>query len=305
LLVAALCAATAGAVEPASHPPTLADVLAATKPTDWHPLDPDETLYLEFARGRVVIELAPVFAPRHVANIKALVRARYFDGLEFLRVQDNYVVQWGDPNADARTGDAAVPRAIPTAVRKLKAEFTVPLSSARPFVALPDRDGYAAQTGFVGDFPAARDPRLGSAWLTHCYGTVGVGRDDDIDSGSGTELYVVIGASPRWLDRNVTVVGRVVEGMEWLASLPRGHGPQGFYERNEQRLPIDRVRLASEVPPEQRSRLEILRTDTPAFAAVIEARRNRRETWYKVPAGYIDVCSVPIPVRPIRTPPAE
>lgn len=291
----ASCATAPGA--PAKKPLTMGDVLAASKPADWHPLDPENTLYLELQSGRVVLELAPAFAPNHVANIKALVREKYFDGLAILRSQDNYVVQWGDPNADARAGDKDQPRAIKTARAKLKAEFTIPLAHRMPFTALPDADGYAAQTGFSGDFASARDAKLGQAWLTHCYGTLGVGRDLDVDSGGGSELYVVIGSSPRWLDRNITVVGRVVRGMELLSVLPRGTGALGFYEKPEQRVPIVRVRVAADVPEAQRSHLELMRTDTQAFADLVESRRNRRDDWYKVPAGHIDVCSVPIPVR--------
>ena len=282
---------------PASKPPTMADVIAASKPTDWHALDPKNTLYLELASGRVVMELAPGFAPKHVANIKTLVREKYFDGLAILRSQDNYVVQWGDPDSD----DAAKKRSVGSAQEKLKAEFTIPLSKEFAFTLLPDRDGYAPQTGFAGDFPAARDQTTNTAWLTHCYGTVGVGRDIDVDSGGGTELYVVIGASPRWLDRNITVAGRVVQGMELLSTLPRGTGALGFYEKPEQRVPIKSIRLAADVPEKERTNLEVMRTDTPTFAALVESRRNRRDEWYKVPAGYIDVCSVPIPVRVIGT----
>ena len=280
---------------PADKPPTMADVIAASKPADWHALDPQNTLYLELASGRIVMELAPAFAPKHVANIKTLVHEKYFDGLAILRSQDNYVVQWGDPASD----DAAKKRSVGSAHEKLKAEFTIPLSKELPFTLLPDRDGYAPQTGFSGDFPAARDPKTNTAWLTHCYGTIGVGRDVDVDSGGGTDLYVVIGASPRWLDRNITVVGRVVQGMELLSTLPRGTGALGFYEKPEQRVPIKSIRLAADVPANERANLEVLRTDTPTFTALIEARRNRRDEWYKVPAGYIDVCSVPIPVRTI------
>lgn len=276
-------------------PPTMADVLATAKPSDWHALDPQNTLYLELGSGRVVIELAPAFAPRHVANIKTLVHDKYFDGLAILRSQDNYVVQWGDPDSE----DQAKRRSFGSAQEKLKAEFTIPLSKDLLFTVLPDRDGYAAQTGFSGDFPVARDPKANVAWMTHCYGTVGVGRDLDVDSGSGAELYVVIGASPRWIDRNITVVGRVVQGMELLSTLPRGTGALGFYEKPEQRVPIKSIRLAADVPKKDRTELEVLRTDTPTFTALVESRRNRRDEWYKVPAGYIDVCSVPIPVRPI------
>jgi len=277
-----------------AKPPTMAEVIAASKSSDWHALDPQNTLYLELASGRVVMELAPAFAPRHVANIKTLVHEKYFDGLAILRAQDNYVVQWGDPDSD----NAAKKRSVGSAQEKLKAEFTIPLSKELPFTLLPDRDGYAPQTGFSGDFAAARDPKARTTWLTHCYGSIGVGRDVDVDSGGGTELYVVIGAA-RWLDRNITVVGRVVQGMELLSTLPRGTGALGFYEKPEQYVPIRSVRLAADVPEQERANLEVLRTDTPTFAALIESRRNRHDEWYKVPAGYVDVCSVPIPVRTI------
>jgi cyclophilin family peptidyl-prolyl cis-trans isomerase len=285
---------------PAKKPLTTADVLAASKPAEWHALDPENTIYLELKSGRVVLELAPAFAPNHVANIKALAREKYFDGLAILRSQDNYVVQWGDPNADARAGDKDQPRAMKTAKAKLNAEFTVPLASKVPFTALPDVDGYAAQTGFSGDFASARDPKLGQAWLTHCYGTLGVGRDVDVNSGGGAELYVVIGSAPRWLDRNITVVGRVIKGMELLSVLPRGTGTLGFYEKPEQRVPVVSVRVAADVPEAERSHLEVLRTDTPSFTNFVEARRNRRDDWYKVPAGHVDVCGVAIPVREIK-----
>ncbi len=285
------------AADAPKKPPTTADVIAASQPSDWHALDPQNTLYLDLPAGRVVIELAPAFAPNHTKNIKALVAEKYFDGLQILRAQDNYVVQWGDPHADARAEDKDKPKPIRNAQRTLKAEFTIPQSKELPFTPLPDRDGYAPQTGFSGDFAAARDPKTNTAWLTHCYGTVGVGRDLDADSGGGTELYVVIGSSPRWLDRNITVVGRVVQGIEILSTMPRGTGPLGFYEKAEQRVPVTSIRLAADVPESERVNLEVMRTDTPTFAALVESRRNRKDEWYKVAAGYVDVCGVTIPVR--------
>ena len=117
------------------------------------------------------------------------------------------------------------------------------------------------------------------------------------DSGSGTELYVVIGHAPRQLDRNVTVVGRVLRGIELLASLPRGTGAMGFYDPPSERIPIRSVRLASDLPSEARTPLEVLRTDTPSFQALIESRRNRPDEWYLHQSDHIDLCNVPIPVR--------
>jgi peptidylprolyl isomerase len=278
----------------AAKPLTMSDVLAAAKASDWHALDPENTLYLELHGGRVVIELAPAFTPRHAANIKALAREHYYDGLAILRSQDNYVVQWGDPHADARAEDKDQPRAIKSAQRTLKAEFTTPISNDIAFTRLPDVDGYAPQSGFSGDFWSARDPQKHETWLTHCYGAVGVGRDLDSDSGGGTELYVVIGNAPRHLDRNITVAGRVVQGMELLSVLPRGTGPPGFYEKAEQRVPITSIRVAADVPANERTNLEVLRTDTPTFTALVEGRPNRRRDGLKVPAGYGELWNVPI-----------
>ena len=280
--------ASTSARAPLVHlPPTEARVLAESKPSDWRPLDPQNTLYVQLPAGRVVIELAPRFAPQYVANIKKLVREHYFDGLAIERVQDNFVAQWGDPDHS---------RSLGTAEKTLPAEF---IASSRdlPFTPLPDPDTYAPEVGFAGEFPAARDPKIGREWLVHCYGMVGAGRDDDVESGNGSEIYAVIGHAPRQLDRNVALVGRVVEGMELLSSLPRGSGQLGFYTSRERRVPIESIRVAADVPADQRSRLEVLRTDSRAFAQFIEARRNRRDSWYKVPAGRIDVCNVPIPAR--------
>lgn len=272
----------------AHAPPTEARVLAASQPSDWHPLDPQDTLYVQLPAGRVVIELAPQFAPQYVANIKKLVRAHYFDGLAIERVQDDFVVQWGDADHTRSLGEAQ---------KTLPAEFIVS-SREVPFTALPDPDTYAPEVGFAGDFPAARDAKIGREWLVHCYGMVGAGRDEDVDSGNGSELYAVIGQAPRQLDRNITLVGRVVRGMQLLSSLPRGTGSLGFYAKGEPRILIESIRVAADLPQSERMRLEVLRTDTHTFAALVEARRNRRDAWYKVPAGRIDVCNVPIPVRP-------
>ncbi|HYX73060.1 MAG TPA: peptidylprolyl isomerase [Steroidobacteraceae bacterium] len=277
----------APAPETAHRPPTAAEVLAASTASDWRALDPQNTLYLELASGRVVIELMPQFAPNHVANVLALTRGRYFDGLAIVRAQDNYVVQWGDPDGKKSVGAAH---------RTLPAEFERPLRGLS-LTRLPDPDTYAAEVGFVDDFPVAADPASGRAWLVHCYGMLGAGRDTDVDSGGGTELYVVIGQAPRHLDRNVTLFGRVAYGMERLAVIPRGTGPLGRYEHVEQYVPLTSMRVAADVPPAQRTNLEVLRTDTPTFLSYLEARRNRHEEWFKVPAGHVDVCNVPLPVR--------
>ncbi|MEO7199057.1 MAG: peptidylprolyl isomerase, partial [Dokdonella sp.] len=149
-------------------------------------------------------------------------------------------------------------------------------------------------------FPVARDPDSGKSWLAHCYGMLGAGRDNDAESGSGAELYVVIGQAPRQLDRNIALVGRVIDGMPLLSALPRGEGPMGFYARAAQHVPIRAVHVAADLPAEQRSAIEILRTDSSTFSRWVESRRNRRDAWYLSPAGKIDVCNIATPVRTIR-----
>ena len=288
VLAAVVLAAPALSADQPTPPRTMAEVLAASTPADWRALDPQNTLYLQLASGRVVIELAPAFAPEHVANLRTLVRQKYFDGLGVIRSQENYVVQWGDPEGKRSLGNARA---------TLPPEFTMPLRADLPFTRLPDPDGYAPEVGFSGGFPAARNPAAGEAWLAHCYGMVGAGRGNEPESGNSSELYVVIGHAPRQLDRNIALVGRVVQGMELLSVLPRGTGPLGFYEQPSQHVPITSVRLAADLPEAERARIEVLRTDTATFAALVEARRNRRDDWYKVPAGYIDLCNVPLPVR--------
>jgi len=273
---------------------TVSEILGATTADDWRSLDPENTLYLELPAGRVIIEVAPDFAPSHVANVKALVREKYFDGLAIVRVQDNYVVQWADPEAEKL--DRARP--IRTAKRTLPPEFDRSFDRKIPFTPLTDGDVYVREVGFsAAGFPVARDRSRGKMWLIHSYGMVGAGRDNAPDSGGGAELYAVIGQAPRHLDRNVTLFGRVVMGMELLSALPRGSGAMGFYAKPEQRIPIKEMRVASDVAPDQRSVVEILRTDTRTFQAYLEARRNRREEWFINRANHIDISNIPIPAR--------
>jgi cyclophilin family peptidyl-prolyl cis-trans isomerase len=294
LLAGALAAASASAAADVKTPParpTVSELVKASKSADWRPLDPENTIYMDIPGGRVVIELAPAFAPNHAKNIRALAREGYFDGLAIIRSQDNFVVQWGEPDEEKN------PRALKNAKAKLKAEFTAPLTSVPGFTALPERDGYAPQVGHAGGFPAARDPKKGEAWLVHCYGMVGVGRDNDADSGGGTSLYVVTGHAPRHLDRNITVVGRVIAGMPLLSTLPRGPAPMGFYDKPGMQVPIASFKMAADVPDAERSHFEVMRTDSAAYKAVVEAQRNRGGPWTKVAAGHVELCNAPIPVR--------
>ncbi len=294
-LAAALIATSAwadrqpGALQ--ASPVSASEIIAKSPASDWRAVDDSHTLYIELPAGRVIIELDPRYTPLHVKNIETMVREHFYDGLPVERSQDNYVVQWGDPDGKKRLGSAQA---------RVEAEFTRSIDPKMEFTRLKDADTYAPQTGFSHGFPAARDPTSNESWLVHCYGMVGVARDNDRTTGSGSELYAVNGQAPRHLDRNVAVVGRVVKGMELLSVMPRGTAPLGFYASPDQWTPIKSVRLASDLPAEQRTRLEVMRTDSDSFARVIEAKRNRPEPWFHVKADRIDVCNVAIPTREVK-----
>jgi cyclophilin family peptidyl-prolyl cis-trans isomerase len=292
-----LCAAAAwlalSCLLPAHAAATVAQVLERSPAADWRPLDPQNTLVMDLSAGQVVIELAPRFAPRHVANLRTLAHEGYWDGLAILRVQDNYVTQWGDPNAESP--EKAKP--LGSAAKTLPAEFSVPLKGL-PLQRLPDADGWAPVNGFVDGMPVAADPRSGRAWLAHCYGMVGAGRDMARDSSNGTELYAVIGQSPRGLDLNISVVGRVLQGMDKLAALPRGTADMGFYAQPEQRTTIQRLRLLADMPEAERPALDVLRTDSNTWRALLDARRVRREDWFVHSPRHIGLCNATVPTRP-------
>lgn len=289
LALSCLLPVLAGAATPYRSPQQILDASAAS---DWRTPDPASLLYMDLPAGRVIIELAPQFAPRHVANIQTFAREHFWDGTSIYRSQDNFVVQFGDADAD----DAAKAKPFGSAARKLPAEFERASAGLKVSV-LPDRDGWAAQTGFVDGFPVGQDPQAGKAWLAHCYGMLGAGRSNEEDSSIGAELYVVTGQSPRQLDRNITLVGRVLKGMELLSATPRGPAPMGFYADPKLRTPIVSIRRASDVPVAERTPIQVLRTDSKTFADTVEARRNRVDDFYKRPAGHIDLCNVPVPVR--------
>ncbi|WP_447733727.1 peptidylprolyl isomerase [Rhodanobacter soli] len=297
-LTSSLLALPALAAEQAKPTPTAKEILARSTPAEWRTPDPQNMLFMQLPTGRVVIELAPDFTPLHAANIRTLVRGHYFDGLAIIRVQDNFVTQWGDPNDD-ENGDKSKIRSLGKASKTLPPEFTRAIDPKLPWTALPDGDVYAPEVGFSEGFPMGRDPAGGQEWVAHCYGTVGVARDVAPETGSGSSLYAVIGQARR-LDHNLAVAGRVLDGMPLLSGLPRGPEPMGFYTKPQQRVTIESVRLAADMPAKDRPAIQVLRTDSASFAALVEAKRNGRNAFYPRPAGKIDLCSIDVPVREVK-----
>jgi peptidylprolyl isomerase len=279
---------------PPQKPKTPSEIVAEAPKNAWKPIHPDDVLIVELANGgRVYIQLAPEFAPMHVANIRALARGNWWDGATIYRVQDNYVVQWGNNESDKPLPAGVVAKPPAEYHRALSGLAVHPIGYA---------DAYAPRAGYALGWPIGYDPKAGTANLTHCYGYVGVGRDLSPDTGTGGELYAVIGHAPRHLDRNIAVVGRVIEGIEHLSSLPRGTEALGFYKDKAQHVPIARVTLAALPGTAQAAEFQYMDTSSPTFAAYVRARANRNDDFFIRPAGGVDVCNAPVPVRRVRRP---
>lgn len=286
MLLAGLIAASAGPALADALPGVKsgADILAETTAEDWRRLDPEETLYIELERGRVVVALSTALGRAHSERIKALAREKFYDGLSFYRVIDGFVAQGGDLFETRKSAHAS----------PLAAQFEEKVGKDFAFARMPDRDGFARRVGFVESLPAGYDPKTKTAWLLHCAGAIALGRNDGKDT-AATEFYVAL-QPQRYLDRNMTVFGRAVAGMEHLQALRRvapAETPEGDLGEK-----IVAMRVAADVPESERSDFEILRSDRPAFLAYAEARRNRPEAFFHYRPDHLDVCQFPTPVRP-------
>ena len=291
-----------------AHAKSPAEIVAEAPANDWVEVPAEDLLVMTLPNTaqhgvrRVVIQLAPApFAQGWVNNIRLLAQAQWWDGLAITRVQDNYVAQWGDPDGE----NPATARALPPGLRQMpEADYVVrgqlPQSKGMEEVFLP-RNTASNWSNFYKGWPVAGAQINGKPqnWLVHCYGMVGVGRNLSPDTGTGAELYAVIGHAPRHLDRNIAVVGRVVQGIEHLSSLPRGTAALGFYANPKERTRIDTLRLVSDLPLTERPRFAVLASDSASFQAYAQARANRRDAFFNIPAGGADVCNIPVPIRQI------
>ncbi|HEU5481789.1 MAG TPA: peptidylprolyl isomerase [Sphingomicrobium sp.] len=285
-----LLALTAATQAPTAKPKTPTEIVSEAPASAWLTIPADDLLVIQLAGGgRVIIQLAPAFAPVHVANIRALAKASWWDKAAIYRVQDNYVVQWGKNESEDPLPAGVVAKPPAEYARSLKGLNIHPLGYP---------DAYAPAAGYALGWPVGYDPKGETANLTHCYGYVGVGRDLSPDTGTGGELYAVIGHAPRHLDRNIAVVGRVISGIENMSSLPRGTEALGFYKERSQDVPIASARLASDLPAAERPSFQHLDTDSAAFAAYVRARANRQDDFFIRPAGGADLCNAAVPVRP-------
>lgn len=300
-------------------PATPASIVAEAAAGEWERIAADDLLVMELAPAAsgearsVVIQLLPApLARGWVENIRTLARGHWWDGTSIYRVVDNWVAQWGD-GEDERADPKPLPEglnvvpeseyvasnaAVADAEANWEAMAQALLGNSSASMQVPGFDGsspYAEDEYFFRGWPLAAGDN--AVWPIHCYAAVGVARDLSPDTGTGAELYAVIGHAPRQLDRNIAVVGRVIVGIEHLAILPRGTGEAGVYATPEEHTPIVSVRLASELPEASRPRFEYLASDSSSFARYVAVRANRRDEFYRVPAGGVDICNVQVPIR--------
>ncbi|PHS22574.1 MAG: peptidylprolyl isomerase [Robiginitomaculum sp.] len=260
---------------------------------DWRPVDSQNLLLIKTAYGDVAVELNPEFAPKHSQRLRDLAKAHFYDGLSFYRVIDGFVAQGGREEG-----------ALPD-WPELKNENDR-AAEGLAFVPTGSPDLYAPEAGHVGGFAAAQNSKTGRAWLMHCVGAMAMARDTDPDTGDA-EFYIVIGPGTRYLDRNLTIFGRVIDGMEFIQKLNRGKRPinSGVIGDKAKRDPIISITLAADLPEAERPAFEVMRTQGQAFADYKTSKQVRdAEFFYRRPPEVIEACNVQAPVRRVGEPEA-
>jgi peptidylprolyl isomerase len=257
----------------------------------WRQVDPDNLVFIDVFEGEVAIELNPLFAPETVGQFRKLVQEGFYDGLSFYRVIDGFVAQGGD---GSDLGELSL-------VPLIDAEFERELSDEMEFTSVQENDLFAPETGFVDGFAAARDVTENKVWLTHCPGVVAMARNDGTDS-SRTDFYFVIGQAPRYLDRNMNIFGRVIHGMDVVQKIRRGPvNENGIIQDETASSRIRGMRLASDIPKEERLSAFVTDTNSKGFEKTLKSRRNRKQKFFHhKPPRVLDVCQVPVPARVTR-----
>ncbi|MBE0367249.1 peptidylprolyl isomerase [Pseudoalteromonas aurantia] len=252
-------------------------------PSDaWRTVESENIIKFELATGAVYIELNTQLAPMHVLNMKKLVREQFYDGLNIYRFVEGFVAQGGDQKGTKR---------LKFAEKSLPAEFYLTSQARLPITSLRMIDGYAPVTGFLNGFAVAQSADGKHTWQTHCTGVFAMARDNDVDSG-GTEFYITL-APTRYLDRNISVFGRVLDGMEHVYRLMRNPAVGQAFNL------ITKARVLSDIHSEDTSKFRVFNTEHIEFNALIEARKSRPETWFIERPNYADVCSISVPIEKI------
>jgi peptidylprolyl isomerase len=245
----------------------------AAAPAGWRALDPADLLVIDTTKGRIVVAMAPALAPQAVARVKLLAREGVYDGLQFHRVIEGFVDQTGNPN-NKDGGTSSHPDLPP--------EFTFRIAPSQASLVRQAADGVE---GFAGPVPVAGalapDGKL-RGWGAYCAGVAGMGRQEAIGT-ANSEIFFMR-APARRLDHDYTVWGRVVQGLDVVRAVKVGEPPA-----DPDRML--KMRVAADLPPAERPRLEMLDPAGAAFRARVRAVRATK-------GADFSVCDLEAPVRP-------
>ena len=282
----ALSLASACQAQDAIETTVTEDEIASALAPDWRDVAPENLILIETTYGDIIVELNPDFAPNHAAQFRNLVRDDVYNGTRFYRVIDTFVAQGGLQD-DEMVGQ------FPT----LTNENDRPLSDAK-FIPLGNADLFAPIVGHVDGFAVGRSESLQKEWLLHCPGALAMARDTDPDSG-GTEFYIVLDAQ-RYLDRNLTIFGRVIDGMQYVQKLKRGIRAieSGVIQAPEMGDEILSMTVAADMDAVIRPSYQVQAMPSQAFDNAKTAKRVRDDPFfYRKPPEVLDICGFETPVR--------
>ncbi len=261
---------------------------ALKNPDEWRTVAIENMVLLTLPQGKVVIELAPQFAPNHVEQFIRLTKSAHYDGNKFYRVIDGFVAQAGPK--DGSRSDRSV------AELTLEGEWSTDENWS--FTLVQKNDLFAEQTGFKDGFALGHNPSEKRAWLTHCPGVIAMARGNDADSAS-SHFYIVNGQAPRYLDRIMSVFGRVIYGMNHVQAITRTATIEGETAVNSSaHTPIISMKMMADVPLAEQISLEVKNTESKLFAKKLTERIERNNAFFfKKPPPVLDVCQTPVLTR--------
>lgn len=261
----------------------------------WQDIPQQQLVYLQVSdadgkEGTVVLQLADAFTPLTSARFRQLVQQRFYDGLPFYRVIDQFVLQAGLPEGELH------PSQKPQLYPALPAEFSWPIRPTDRYTQVQQADLLADETGFNYGFAVGR--AKGREWLLHCPNVVNMARDANPASAT-TDFAIMQGQAPRHLDQNMNVFARVIWGSENLNLLPRGEKASGgILSAQQRRGSILSARLGTELPVAQQLSLQQQLTNSVDFQQMLQRRRERADEFYQYKGnGKLDICYLGAPVR--------
>lgn len=249
---------------------------------EWRTPNPDNLVYMQLEDGIVVIELAPFVAPKQVKRFIDRIREGYYTNTDFYRVIDGFVAQGGDMSEKKESTYSSV----------LNAEFSRKIANQSDFLIIQKPDFKAPQTGFLNGFAAGQDPRTDEEWLLHCPGVIGFARNNEPEWVNG-DFYITLGQAPRHLDRNMTILGKVIYGMPIVQSINRAKmsAEEGIIEEQNKRTIINSINMANDIPPQQRIEVQVQSQTSIAFTKrIANARTLNNEFFHYKGNGNIDIC---------------